>query len=264
MNVNDAQEAASLLGQARLSNSGVSLPENLIPANEDDSYAVQSLVYKWLESQGQGRFRGYKIGCTAAKMQEMLGVPHPAFGCVLENNTFYDEATFRVKDYQRVGVECEIAVEMASDLPASQAPYDYFSVEAAIGPCRAAIEIVDNRYGDFLSTPAVVMMADDFFHSACVLGPEVRGWRDLDLAQVEGRTFIDGRLADCGPGSQVLGHPLETVVWLANRLATLGRELKAGEFILTGTLAGVQWIDSAPADTVISIDGLGDVKAAFL
>jgi 2-keto-4-pentenoate hydratase len=257
-------ETARILGKARCENTAVSIPGDLVPLDEDEAYAVQSLLHKWQETQGFGVVSGYKIGCTTTTMQEIVGVPNPTFGGILETNVSHDHATYAFKKFQKVGIECEIAVRLSADLPASEAPYDRPAVEAAIGSCMAAIEIVDNRYGDFLSTPAPVMVADDFFQAACVLGPEIKEWREIDLAKVEGRTYIDGRFAGCGPGSEVLGHPLEAVVWIANRMADLGRGLKAGEFIMTGSLVAVQWLDHAPCEAVISIDGLGDVQASFI
>ncbi|MBC8269142.1 MAG: fumarylacetoacetate hydrolase family protein [Rhodospirillaceae bacterium] len=256
-------EAADILGRARLGNTNVSLPAGLVPANEDDAYKVQAALHDWQRSQGQGPVHGYKIGCTTAVMQEIVGVPNPCFGGVLKSRVHHGSADFSFKDFQRVGIECEIAVRLSSDLPASDTPYDLARIEAAIGSCMAAIEVVDNRYGDFLSLPATVLIADDFFQSACVLGAEVTDWHGLDLADTEGRVYIDGSQQGSGLGVEVLGHPLQAVLWLANRLSSLGRGLKAGEFILTGSLTPVQWLDTGPARAVISIDGLGDVQALF-
>lgn len=256
-------EAARILGRARRGNTGVSLPVELMPAGEDEAYGIQAALHQWQQAEGHGSICGYKIGCTTAVLQEIIGVPNPAFGGVLDVNVHRDCAAFRLKDFQRAGIECEIAFRLCADMPASGAPYGRDQVEAAIGACMAAIEVVDNRYDDFLEVPAPVLIADDFFHHACVLGTEVSDWRRLDLAGAEGRTHIDGRLEGSGLGAEVLGHPLQAVVWIANRMAALGRDLKAGAFILTGSLAPVQWLDSAPVEAVISIDGLGDVRALF-
>jgi 2-keto-4-pentenoate hydratase len=255
-------EAAKILGQARRDKTGVSLAASLVPTSEDEAYGVQAALHAWQLEQGQGAIAGYKIGCTTPVMQEIVGVPSPVFGGVLDSNVYQDEAALPFADFQQVGIECEIAVQLAYDLAASDDPYDREQIEQAIGACRVAIEIVDNRYGDFLSLPAPLLVADDFFQSACVLGPQITDWRGLDLAAVEGRTFVNGKFAGSGPGLEVLGHPLEAVVWIANRLSGLGRGLKAGQFILTGSLVAVQWLD-ATGEAVVSIDGLGDVRATF-
>ncbi|MBL6931988.1 MAG: fumarylacetoacetate hydrolase family protein [Rhodospirillales bacterium] len=257
-------EAARILGVARFAKTGVSLQDKLIPADEDEAYGVQTALHEWQQEQGQGRIVGYKIGCTTPTMQRIVGVPNPTFGGILDVNVSHDYGTYAFKNFQKVGIECEIAVRLSSDLPASGAPYDRPAIEAAVGSCMAAIEVVDNRYGDYLSIQAPVLIADDFFQAACVLGAEINDWRNIDLSQIEGRTYIDGRFVGCGPGSDILGHPLEAVVWIVNRMAALGRGLKAGEFILTGSLVAVQWLDHAPVEAVISIDGLGDVQASFV
>lgn len=257
-------EAAVMLGQARLANRPVSLPGDLAPADEDQAYAVQKAMHVWFDDYGNGPLSGYKIGCTTKTMQDIVGVPSPTFGGVMAPRVHHNEATFNLSDFQQVGIECEVAVRLSSDLPASGAPYDRASVSSAIGACMAAIELVDNRYGDFLSVPAPVLIADDFFQSACVLGAEVKDWQGLDLAAAEGRTFVNGKLVGSGLGSDVLGHPLEAVVWIANRMASLGRGLKAGELILTGSLVAVQWPEQAPFEAAISIGGLGDVGVKFI
>lgn len=260
----DPFQAAQVLGQTRRDKKPVDLPEELHPANEAEAYAVQKALHQWQENQDLGRVIGYKIGCTTPIMQEIVGVPNPVFGGVLDVNVYEESATFAFRDFQKVGIECEIAMRLVKDLPAQEGLYDRSTCEAAVGACMAAIEVVDNRYGDFLSTPAPVLMADDFFQSACVLGPEVADWRSLDLTAVEGRTFINGGFSGSGPGSEVLGHPMEAVVWIANRMSQLGRDLKAGDFILTGSLVAVQWLAEAPGEALISIDGLGDVRASFI
>jgi len=256
-------EAARILGQARRDNTGVSLPGEMVPTGEDAAYALQAALHQWQQAAGHGRVSGYKIGCTTAVMQEIVGVPNPIFGGVLDVNVHQDSATFALKDFQGVGIECEIAFRLGADLPANGAPYRRDQIEAAIGSCMAAIEVVDNRYGDFRKTPSPVLIADDFFHSACVLGAEVVDWRGVDLAATEGRTYINGRPEGLGLGAEVLGHPVEAMVWIANRMAALGRDLQAGEFILTGSLTPVYWLNNVPAEAVISIDDLGDVRALF-
>ena len=252
--------AAAHLAQQRQNGELVSFPDDLRPANEDQAYAVQAALHHWQRENGLGDLAGYKIGCTTPVMQEILQIPNPAFGGVLDKRIFANHAEFPLGDFRNPGIECEIALRLSADLSPGGAPYTRETVAPAIGACMAAIELVDNRYGDILSTGAPVMIADDFFQSACILGAEVADWRDLDLAEIEGRTFINGKLAGSGPGSEVLGHPLEALVWLANRFAALGRTLKAGSIVMTGSLVAVQWLETGPVDVMISIDGLGDVS----
>ena len=261
MNAEDITRAAAHhLAQLRQNQQLVAFPDNLRPGDEGQAYAVQMALHQWQQENGQGALAGYKIGCTTPVMQDILKIPNPAFGGVLEKRVFRDHAEFPMAEFHKPGIECEIVLRLGADLPFGNAPYTRDTVTPAIASCAAAIELVDNRYGDFLSAGAPVMISDNFFQSACILGTDVKGWQELDLALVEGRTFVNGKLMGSGPGSDVLGHPLEALVWLANRFAAMGRSLKAGDIIMTGSLVAVQWIDAAPADIMISIDGLGDVS----
>jgi len=259
MDSDHINRAAAYLGEARRTRQPVAFPQELRPDGEDDAYAVQAALHRWQRDNGQGDIAGYKIGCTTPVMQEILQIDNPAFGGVLDRRIYRHRATFPFTEFLEPGIECEIAVRLAADLPPRGAPYDRDAVTPAIGACMAAIELVDNRYGDLSSAGTPVMMADDFFQSACILGTEVTDWQRLDLAAVEGRTFINGKLAGSGPGSDVLGHPLQAVAWLANRFSAQGRSLEAGNLIMTGSLTAVQWIEAGPAEATISIDGLGDV-----
>ena len=126
----------------------------------------------------------------------------------------------------------------------------------------AAIEIVNNRYqgGPAIGVPTLI--ADDFFGAGAVLGHQTHDWKNIDLAALTGRIYIDGVEMDSGNGAAVMGNPLEALVWFANMKAARGEILKGGEFILTGSLTVVQWIDS-PCKVTAEIDTLGTVSATF-
>ncbi len=123
-----------------------------------------------------------------------------------------------------------------------------------------AIEIVENRYRDFLALGTPMLIADDFFHKACVLGTPITEWRDIDLSSVYGRTLIDGVKIGSGIGADATGHPLEAIAWLANTLASHGELLTAGQFVLTGSMAPVIWIDTPVAAADVTLTNLGAVR----
>jgi len=259
-----AQRAAELIGEARNEDRRVGpLPIDCAPENEADGYAIQSALHGWLTQTGSGALVGYKVGCTTPVMQEIVGVPNPAYGGIMTTGAYRGSAEFAAGAFQNPGIECEVAVRISTDTEIGRVNYDRSSIASHVGTCMAAIEIVDNRYGDFKTAGAPLMIADDFFHAACVLGLEIEEWKDLDLAALEGCTIIDGAPAGTGLGAAVMGHPLEAVAWLANALAARGRNLTAGQFVLSGSFVAVHWIDAYPTEAVVNIDGLGTVNARF-
>ena len=171
------------------------------------------------------------------------------------------DASFPHARFHHVGVECELAVRLATDLPAADAPYDRDAVAAAVAGVMPAIEVVDDRYADFRALDAPTLVADDFFGAGCVLGtaaPLV----GLDLAVLKGSMSINGENVGTGIGRDILGHPLEALAWLANARTERGRGLKAGNFVLLGSLVETKWVDAG--DVVeIAIEGLGTATARF-
>lgn len=238
------------------------LPEACRPADEAAAYAVQDVLHARLAAAGWGAQVGHKIGCTTAVMQRFLSIDNPCAGGVFAPTVQHERGAFRHADFLHVGVECEIAVRLAQDLPAEGAPYHRQTVAEAVGACMAAIEVVDDRYQDYRSLDAPTLIADDFFNAGCVLGAPVETWRELDLAGLRGRMTINGVEVGSGCGGDVLGHPLAALAWLANTLATRGRQLNAGEFVLLGSVVETRWVRAG--DRVeIEVEGLGTARAEF-
>ena len=255
--------AAALLRDQRLARIPIDrLPENCRPRDELDGYRVQEALHGLLGGAGLGPVAGHKIGCTTPIMQAYLGIRNPCAGGVLAPTVHDGEAHVRHGDYVRVGAECEIAVRLGADLGPAGAPFDRVRVAPAVEACLAAMEIVDDRYRDYRTLDVPTLIADDFFNAGCVLGPPVTRWRDLDLPALTGVTRLNGAEVGRGEGRTVMGHPFEALAWLANLRARLGLGLRAGEFVLLGSVVEVRWV--RPGDEVaVSIEGLGEVRALF-
>ncbi|MGH6900723.1 MAG: 2-keto-4-pentenoate hydratase [Geminicoccaceae bacterium] len=257
------ERAAELLAQARRARQSFErLPEDCRPPDLAAAYAVQDAQHARLTAAGCGAIAGHKIGCTTPVMQRFLAIDHPCAGGVFAPTVHHERGTFRHGDFRHVGVECEIAVRLAHDLPAAGAPYDRAHVATAIGACMTAIEVVDDRYEDYRSLDTPTLVADDFFNAACVLGAPVETWRELDLAAIRGRMTINGAEVGAGNGGDILGHPLEALAWLANTRAAHGRQLQAGEFVLLGSVVETRWLEAGDLIEV-AIDGLGGASARF-
>ena len=159
-------------------------------------------------------------------------------------------------DFVRVGVECEIAVRLGSDLAPSAAPFTADKVAQAIEAYLPAIEIVDDRYADWQTLGAPTLVADDFFAAGCVLGKPVARSKAPDLLNVVGRAVINDIEVARGTGADVFGHPHHALAWLANHLAADGQGLRAGQMVLTGSLVKTMWLKAGDRVTM-DLSGLG-------
>src|SRR4051812_19863888 len=138
--------AAQMLATARRNRAALkALPPDAAPRDEAEGYLVQRALHDLL-LPGAGALAGYKIGCTSKVMQDYLDIPHPCGGGVFARGVHESGVRLQSADYIRVGVECEIAVQMARDLPSSEGPFTAEWMMEAIEAYLPAIEIVDDRY----------------------------------------------------------------------------------------------------------------------
>lgn len=265
MDPTDIEACARVLAHARLDGPPTPTPSaDWGPQTVEDGYRVQAAVHRLLGAQGYGRTVGHKIGCTTKVMQAYLDIDHPCAGEVFESTVFRGSADVPLSRFHRIGVECEIAARLSADLPADlvEGPFTREVVAEAVGSLIAGIELVDDRYESFPDFRAPVLIADDFFNAGVVLGPEVTDWRALDLATIVGVMEIDGVEVGRGTGADILGHPMNALAWLAEHRAALGLPLRAGEFVMLGSVVKTVHFE-APAGVRIAFDGLGEAAVRF-
>ena len=241
----NAGQVAELLHVARAARTPAGpLPVGIAPATVAEGIAAQlALAHRW----GAVPPAGFKIGATAKRMQEYLDLPGPAAGFIAYANVHASPATLAWANYRNPGVECEIAVRLGHDLPPG--PCDAMRAAAAVASVCAAIEIVENRYGppplgDLKAVGTPTLIADQVYHAACVLAEAPADWRELDLAAIPGRFFVDGDERASGHGRDLLGHPMNALAWLAAsaEVAAFGG-LKAGQIVMLGSVTPPLWLD---------------------
>lgn len=249
--------ARSLL-DARVGRRAVNLDEADRPRDEAEAYRAQTRLHELFSRSGYGPRIGWKIGCTTPVMRRYLGIETPCAGGLFEAGRHASGVTLPASTFRRVGIECEIAVELGEDLR-DQGPISPERAGKAVRSLRPAIEIVDDRYADWRTAGTATLIADDFFSAGCVLGDAVAPASVPDLAGLIGRIIVDGRIAGTGRGSDVMGHPYAALAWLAEALVGRGEPLRAGEIVLTGSLVQTEWLSAGNAAR-IEIDGLGSVE----
>ncbi len=253
----DPAPAAAALHEARLARAPAGpLPAAIVPRTVADGIAVQVALAGRMGALPPG---GFKIGATAKRMQDYLGLPGPAAGFMPAPGLHPSPASLPWSRFRGLGVECELAVRLAHDLPPG--PCDRNRAGAAVGTLFAAIELVENRYGpppagDLKALGTPTLIADQVYHAAAVLAPPPADWRALDLESVPGRFLIDGTERSSGFGRDLLGHPLAALAWLAAspEVAAFGG-LKAGQVVMLGSVTPPIWLDG-PCEVVADFAGL--------
>lgn len=263
MDAEARSRTAALIGAARLAAAPVpDIAGADCPDSIPDGYAVQDALHEYFRTQTNSSLAGWKIGATTTSMQAYLGVDGPAYGRVMASNVYENGASIAAAGFCNPGIECEIGMRIGRD--ATDTAYTRDTVGDIVETVFPAIEIVENRYGDFLARGTPTLIADDFFHKACVLGNEIADWQSIDLVATAGRTLIDGIEEGSGTGAEVMGHPFEALAWLANTLADHGERLRTGQIVLTGSVAPVIWIERDTVEAEIELDDLGKVRLTLI
>ena len=257
----DPQSAAGALRQAREGRTTPRrLPPEIAPRTAAEAAAVQRAL---AEHSGQRAPGGFKIGATAARMQEYLGLSGPAAGFIATGDIHKSGASLPFDSFVHPGVECEVAVRLARDIPAAACTME--EAAQAVGELFAAIEIVENRYGDLAQLHAPTLIADQVFHAAAVIGdPPETDWRTLDIAALPGRLTVDGHERGHGMAADLLGHPFQCLAWLAgSEVAAAFGGLRTGQVILLGSVTPPIWLQG-PARVAVEFTGLPAVLFSFL
>jgi 2-keto-4-pentenoate hydratase len=253
----DAAGAAAALHARRQRHERVtSLPAPIAPTTEIEGAAAQRALARLTGAEPPG---GFKIGATGRRMQEYLGLSGPIAGFMAAGGIHASGATLRFDDFVHPGVECELAVRLAHHLPPG--PCTMEQAADAIGELFAAIEIVENRYGDLAELGTPTLVADQMFHAAAVVGdPCETDWHALDLAALAGGITVDGRVRGEGVGADLLGHPLRCLVWLAGSpVAAAFDGLQAGQVVLLGSVTPPIWL-TGPASVSVEFPDLAPVQ----
>jgi 2-keto-4-pentenoate hydratase len=74
---------------------------------------------------------------------------------------------------------------------------------------------------------------------------------------------INGSVVSEGHGRDVMGHPLEALLWLANMLAQQGKNLTQGMVVMTGSMVTTKFVHAGdPVD--LAVGRLGEVQLSVL
>ncbi|MBO6813836.1 MAG: fumarylacetoacetate hydrolase family protein [Rhizobiaceae bacterium] len=232
------------------------------PQDMAEAYEVQSSLYGIMrEEAGFTEFAGYKVALTSPAIQEMCGVNEPAFGAVFREFVHANGHEINPAEFIRLGIEFEIAFEIGQDLPEKPEGYTKETVANFISAAAPAFELIDDRDADYAHLDAKSILCDRCWCNGVVLGERVTAWHGLDVGNLATRIIWNGVEDEQGNSGNVLGHPLNSVAFVANHLQERGKQLRAGEFVMTGSALKTRF--PVPGDhAVYHVDGLGEVVAS--
>ena len=195
----------------------------------DDAYLIQLGLLARHEQAGN-RQAGWKVGLTAKAMQAQLSIPEPLFGFLLESGHRSSSAVFDHGSLTRPGFENELCLTIGKSLRGPGVTLE--RAREAISHVAPALEIIERRGG--ANADLALALADNAQQRFFVTGAR-SPLGDIDLANVSVEVSVNGVVQERALGQEVLGTPVASIAWLANKLAQFGRHLEEGEQIMSGS-----------------------------
>jgi 2-keto-4-pentenoate hydratase len=240
-----ANETASLLLDARRTGKRIAaLPERLKPATVEDAYLVQAAVFERL---GDG-VAGYKI----AAMPDGVNVVAP----ILASLMVWNGATRSLSPNDKIGIELEFGFRFAKDVAPDA---DQATIYKAIDATVVTLELCDTRYTSLEGRSRPEMIADFFSSRGAVPGTAIPFDPTMNFKGARVRQIFDGVVNNDRTDSHPNNNPLFPLALLPKALAAQGHHIKAGQFVITGSLTGMSWVDK-PTKIIGEIDGFGRVE----
>ena len=230
-------KAADILYNSRINLKKIKLlPEECIPKSSTEAYAIQNEVAKrYLTKNKENIIIGKKIGCTNKAAQIQLNVKESFFGNIFSDNISKSNCIINSEKYFSPYVEPEFSFLMKNELDISKAPYNVNTVYESILAILPSIEIVDSRYEDWTSVGVNNLIADNAVHAHWVFGTEVNDLSNFNLNTHSVNLLINKKLIEKGNSNNVMENPINSLTWLINNLALMGKVLPKNHYISTGT-----------------------------
>lgn len=230
----------------------------------DDAYAIQNAIFQEKLQDGL-KVIGWKIGLTSKAMQYALNIDIPDSGVLFDNMSFRPGTTIPAGRFIEPRIESEIAFVMNHAVGGSNVTRE--DIIAATDYVCPAIEILDTRIvrqdpASKKTRTVFDTIADNAANAGIVLGTAQHAVDEFDLRWVGTITCRNNVVEETGLGAGVLNDPIESVVWLARRMAQYGQNIEPGQVVLSGSF--IRPVE-CPAGTHIEADfgKFGSVEIGF-
>ena len=226
----------------------------------EDAYRIQEYVVEARVAAGR-IIKGYKVGLTSKAMQELAGTDEPDFSAMLDDMFIPEGSTLKAADWSDPLVEQEIAFVMKDELRGPN--INSADVIRATDFVLPAIELVDFRVNRVPGLEVRDTVADLAAVGAVILGGNPKRLDEIDVRAISGDLIINDEVTQSGLSSAVLGNPITSIAWLANKLSEFNVTFGPGDVILSGSF--VRAMPVKAGDKVIARfdNGFGDVCLNF-
>lgn len=198
---------------------------------------------------------GWKIGFGSAEAMQRLGIQAALVGFLMETSRLPSGSVVRVGGWTRPLFEPEIAVYIGKDLPGGA---DRASAREAIQALGPAIELVDVS---FPPEDVEAILSGNIYHRYVLLGPRDESRAGGSVEGLKGRVYQGGtEVVSIEDLEANTGPIVDAVSRVANLLASVGEQLRAGEVIIAGSVIPPLPIEPGDGEIAFELVSVGRVS----
>jgi len=232
--LSDVQAAAIVANY--LAKTPAANPEGLSTA---DGECSRDKVNKYLVQQTGAKVVGYKAGLTIPAVQKRFNASAPVYGVLYAPMLLQNNATVEANFGARPLFEADMLLRVRDSLVNKAKTPD--AVIRHIDQVIPAIELPDLVVAAPPKLNGAAIAAINVGARYFVMGTPIPVVPTTPVAEaLRTMTVVikgpDGEL-DKGQGSDVLEHPLNAVIWLAQDLARQGKSLRKGDYVSVGSFS---------------------------
>ena len=226
--------------------------------SRERAYAIQRARLD--EHSEQDEHVGWKLGWT--RSYEGDGGLDPIVGHYMSKRVYAEGKPVSTRYFTAgsAAAEPEIVFYLKKDLKGPVvSKADVIDAVESVG---IAMEFVNFRTTEPRTREHAI--ADNGIAAGVVLGEEKFALDNLDFSVIEGRVTVNGEKTSSGMATSIMSaDPLAALVWAANELPKWGMHLKAGDFVVSGTVC-IPLPVKAGDTAEIEFTGMGALQATFI
>lgn len=200
----------------------------------DEAYDVQhETVQKKCQTFNE-QVQGFKVSMTSPETQAFFDADEPAYGTLTTNTVLKNHSTVKLSELNEPLLEVELVVELTDDVTPDLSPEEvYERVEV-----RAGIEIPDSRFSDwFPKFELMDLLADNGVTGHVVVSEDLSQSLSFEeVVKIEMELYHNEEKVTTGDTSIVMGHPMNSLTWLAKKLNEKGYALTKGMLVSSGSI----------------------------
>ena len=237
MKKNNITNCAKFLFKLKLNSENIYELEDIFkPKDIKEAYLIQEELKIQYLSLKDNICIGKKVGCTNKEAQKQVGIHEPFYGNLFSRYSSENNCTLKSINFSEPYVEPEISFIVKNDIDISKAPYTLNDIDYLFDGVICSIEIVDFRFRKHINKIGIENListngASDYW----IKGKNIFKLDEINLFDNQVSLIINNKIIEEGNTNNVLGNPINSALWLINKICESGHIMLKGQFISTGS-----------------------------